>query len=353
MPFQRPTIAQLIARAVSDIQSRLPGANPLQRHSFLGGLARMHAGAMHGLYGFGQFISRQVVPTTAEAEYLDRWATLWLSTPRMAAVGSAGSMDFTGQAGETVPADLELQDDAGLEYKTTEAVELDGSGEATVSVVATDVGAATNLAAGVILNVIAPTAGVDSQATVSAAGLAGGRDRETDEALRERIRQRITNAPHGGAAFDYERWALEVSGVDRVWVTPLYDGDGTVQVWIGETDYDDDTLASAQLVSDVQDYIDPRAPVTADVTVATPEVVEQPITLTLFPDTVAVQEAVKAELAALFARDAEPEGTILISRIREAVSIAAGESNHELTVPSDDVTAGTGEILALGTVTFS
>ena len=103
----------------------------------------------------------------------------------------------------------------------------------------------------------------------------------------------------------------------------------------------------------VQDYIDERRPVTAQVTVLAPVAVPLALTIALTPDTTAVRAAVTAELQDLLRRDAKPGGTILISRIREAISVSAGEQNHVLTVPSVDVTHAAGEMPTLGTITWA
>ena len=47
-----------------------------------------------------------------------------------------------------------------------------------------------------------------------------------------------------------------------------------------------------------------------------------------------------------------PGVTIPVSRIWEAVSIASGESSHDLTAPVANVTHATGEIPVMGTVTY-
>lgn len=51
MPFNRPTLPQLIQRNITDIESRLPGRDARLRRSNLNVLAKVHAGAAHGLYG--------------------------------------------------------------------------------------------------------------------------------------------------------------------------------------------------------------------------------------------------------------------------------------------------------------
>jgi len=73
----------------------------------------------------------------------------------------------------------------------------------------------------------------------------------------------------------------------------------------------------------------------------------------LAPDTEAVRAAVAAELADLIRREAEPEGGLYLSHIREAISLAAGEVDHALVSPVADVAAGTGEIITMGAITWS
>jgi uncharacterized phage protein gp47/JayE len=46
------------------------------------------------------------------------------------------------------------------------------------------------------------------------------------------------------------------------------------------------------------------------------------------------------------------EGTLLISRMREAISIAAGEFDHVLISPTANVSVTAGNIITMGTVTW-
>ncbi len=73
----------------------------------------------------------------------------------------------------------------------------------------------------------------------------------------------------------------------------------------------------------------------------------------LNPSNQTVKDAIAAELADLLAREAAPGGTILISHIREAISVAAGEYDHVLTSPSANVTHTTGQIAVMGTITWT
>jgi uncharacterized phage protein gp47/JayE len=119
---------------------------------------------------------------------------------------------------------------------------------------------------------------------------------------------------------------------------------------------DDDApsiIPDAGEVEAVQEYIDALRPVTAALTVVAPDPVELDFNIAVTPNTQAVKDAVQAELLDLLRREAEPNGTILISRIREAISIAAGEENYSMSAPTADVTHTVNEIAVMGTITWS
>ncbi|MDP1682722.1 MAG: baseplate J/gp47 family protein, partial [Burkholderiales bacterium] len=189
-------------------------------------------------------------------------------------------------------------------------------------------------------------------ATVTAAGITNGADTEIDASLRARLLKRIQQPPHGGAKYDYEAWALEVAGVTRVWVYPAELGLGTVTVRFARDD-DASIIPDAAEVTAVQDYINARRPVTAQVTVAAPVAVPRNFTIQLTPNTQVVRDAVTAELTDLIRRESEPGGTILLSHIREAISIAAGETNNVLSAPAADVTHTTGQMATMGAITWA
>ena len=95
----------------------------------------------------------------------------------------------------------------------------------------------------------------------------------------------------------------------------------------------------------MQTYVQGKAPLTVNVTA--PALTANTVTVTitdLSPDTSDVRDAIEAELADFFLREAEPGGTIRISRLREAISQAAGEASHTLVSPSADYTDDADEI---------
>ena len=347
--FTRPTLQQLIDRIAADIEARLPGADARTRRSNLAVLARTQAGAIHGLYGYLDFLSRQVMPDTAEADTLDRHASL-RGVTRTPSTAATGNITLTGTNGIVVPTGTELQRSDGARYKTTADATI-ASGTATAAVIASALGAAGNAVIGIVLTLTSPIAGITNTATVAAGGLVSGTDQETDADLLVRLMEKIQTPPHGGAKADYVAWAKEVSGVTRAWCFPLEGGAGTVYVRFVR-DNDASIIPDAGEVAAVQAHLDDVRPVTAVVTVAAPTAVPLNLTIDLTPDTTAARAAVTAEIQDLVKREAAPGGTLLLSHIREAISLAAGETNHVLTVPAADVTYTNSQIGTMGTITW-
>lgn len=349
MSFERPTLPALIDRAIADIESALPGADARLRRSNLNVLARMHAGASHGLYGYLAWLARQVLPDTAEAEYLERHASIW-GVQRQTPAAATGTATATGASGVVIPAGTRYKRADDAEFVTTAEATIAG-GAATLSLAASLAGQDGNTAAGSTLNIESPIAGLNAAATVDADGLSGGADSETDAALRARLLARIRKPPQGGAQSDYVAWALEVPGVTRAWCYPGELGAGTVTVRFVRDD-DVSLIPDAGEVTAVQDHIDALRPVTAAVTVVAPVAVPLDYQIELTPDTAAVRAAVEAELRDLLRREAEPGAAILLSHIREAISIAAGETDHNLVAPAADVAHATGQMATFGAITW-
>ncbi|NDV20888.1 baseplate J protein [Pseudodesulfovibrio sp. JC047] len=348
MPFDRPSLKDLINRSVADIESRLDGADASLRRMLLNILAKMQAGSVHGLYGYLDWIALQGMPDTAETEQLERWASIW-GKNRKSASKASGTAIFTGTSGSVIPANTYLKRNDGFEYETmAEAVITDGS--AIVSIEAVQAGVESNTSVGAVLRLPSPVAGI--QSTAIASELAGGTDVESDDDLRGRLLARIRQAPHGGATFDYVQWALDVPGVTRAWAYPRELGDGTVTVRIMTDGLTIDGIPAAESVAAVQSYIDNVRPVTAEVIAVAPVAVPMNPQINLTPNTAPVRAAVTAELSDLLRREAIPGATILVSHLREAISIAMGETDHALQTPANNITHSTGQIAVLGTITW-
>lgn len=353
MTWPLPTPDQIADRVAGDIEGgletpdrRVDARSP---NTVLGVLARAWALSQFDLWLYQRRLAEDLMPDTAQGEMLERHADTWGVT-RLPASAAIGSVTVTGTNGTLLPAGIELRAVDGGIFATTALGTIAG-GEATVPVQASAAGAAGNQVEGAVLTFVAPVAGVLPQsAEVAEGGLTGGADAESDDALRARLLARIRQRPHGGAAFDYEEWARAASAeVAHVAVYGNWAGLGTVAVVIGmrgpraPSDEERDAVAA---------YIAPLRPVTADVQVIAAVPVEVDVTLTLSPDTVQTRAAVEAALATFFANDARIGQSLARSRISEAISSAAGEYSHVLTLPAADLDFADTELPVLGTVTF-
>ena len=90
MPYARPTLKSLIERDIADIHARLPGADALLPVSNLNVLAHVNAATAHGLYGYIDWLARQLMPDTAEEDYFARHASIKNVRRRSAAPAEGG-----------------------------------------------------------------------------------------------------------------------------------------------------------------------------------------------------------------------------------------------------------------------
>jgi uncharacterized phage protein gp47/JayE len=353
MTFARPTLSQLISRARSDIQTRLPGADAGLRRSVEDVLARVSGGMAHSLHGHLVWLSKQLMPDTAEQEFATRWADIYGLT-RVSATKATGSISLTGTTGTLCPDGTEWQTADGVLYIQDGDVTLAaGTGTATVEA---DVGGVNgNQIVGVKLTLVTPIAGINSEATIGGSGLTGGADEETDAALLSRTLLRIQNPPKGGGPTDYEQWALEVAGVTRAWEYPNLDGLGTVGVYFVR-DNDSPITPDPTEIATMQTYLDAKAPVTANVNVYAPTLqdINFHIHINSYTGSLTdVKAAIIAELEDLIYRVGTTDGmTVYLSQINEAISLATGEVDHTTVAPAADVVVPIGSLANMGTMTW-
>lgn len=104
-----------------------------------------------------------------------------------------------------------------------------------------------------VINVIPNTIqGIISITNLEA--FSGGYEKETKESIIERYLDDLQKPITSGNIYHYEKWALECTGVGKVKVKPLWNGNNTVKVIIADSN---NQAASNELVESVQAYIDP------------------------------------------------------------------------------------------------
>lgn len=351
MPFTTPDYTAVRDAILRDIANQLPDA-ALGSDSDYAIRANAVAAAVEGIYQHQQWIARQILPDTADADYLERWASLYGLTRKAASLAS-GSITFTGTAGANVPIGTEARAVNDVAYLTTAAGVIGGGGSVELAAQAIVAGEAGNADAGAALTLTSAPSGVASAASV--VSMTGGAEVESEADLLARLLARIQQPPHGGAKHDYQAWAVAVSGVDRAYVFPLRRGLGTVDV----VPMPATGQPSAQLISDVQDYIDDVRPVTADCLVLAPSEVPVDVTATLTLSGVSlgdVTDDINAALAGYFAT-LGPGDTAVQTRIATLIGSVDGVSDFVLSAPAANVATTvdntTVELATLGTVTLS
>jgi uncharacterized phage protein gp47/JayE len=354
VPFVRPTLAELIDRVRSDLRGRLEISSTILRRAMADVLGTVWGGAVHLLYGYLDWLSRQLFADTAEREALIEKAAMYGIVPVPAAFAT-GDVTATGTDGSSIPAETILRLDAATAYRVTTG-QVIASGTATLPVAAVLAGIAANIPAGTSVSFESPIPGVNAVATVATGGIAGGVDEEGTEEVRDRLLLRLREPPEGGADQDYEAWALAVAGVTRAWVYPVELGLGTVVVRFVR-DLEVPIIPDAGEVAAVQAALDAQRPITAAVTAAAPTSLAVAFTIHVVPDNADTRAAVTAELADLMTRVAEPgdgagRGTVLLSAIRTAIGIAEGVTDYAVTVPAADVVPALGQLAIVGTITW-
>jgi len=362
MSLDRPTLSEIIARVESDISSAV-GITTFLSRTFWRGIAKAIAGVAHLIYGFLVYLSKQLFADQSEKEYLLRQAGVY-NFQKTPATYTELNVTFTGVDGKIIPIDTELQSSTGLIYTVKASVTI-VAGIAVAILKAENSGVSYNLGDGSELTFISPITDIDQTTSVDSTNVQAA-DIETDAAFRARFLEYLRDPPAGGKATDYIAWAKEISGVTRAWVYPLWLGTGTV----GNTFVLDNDPVSiipgGAKITEVDDNIKEQAPVTAvpGITTFAPNEHTLDMTIKLSPNTATVQAEVTAEIEDLLLREANPKGSwknsgetydgkILISKLREAVSRAAGEDDNEITVPIADVEpVADNDLVILGVITF-
>lgn len=279
---------------------------------------------------------------------------------RKPASAARGSIEGTGTPLAVYPQGIRFSS-GGNTYLSTAPATAGGDGVVVFAVTCEQTGFLTNREDGAVLNLTDPALNpsLSAEFEVSTAGIGGGADVESTDALKARGLYRKRNPPRAGSLTDYEDLVNAVPGVIKSWAfRPANTASALTVLFLfaGRTN----SIPEAGDVAVVQAAIDARRLIRVDDGVAAApvaKVVDVTITgLTL--DTAEVRAAIATAIRAMFLTRCRPgiaANTFTVSRswISEAISGAAGEDRHQLTVPAADITLTNGEFPVLGTVTYA
>ena len=202
------------------------------------------------------------------------------------------TINFSGTPGYTVPAGTQFLTAQGLSFSLVADEELDNHGIGSGQLEADQVGSAYNVAAGAIVRMYVNLPGLN---TYTSRAAQGGTDPETDQALLERIRERVQQPPTSGNGYYYRQLAMSVSGVGNAKITELADGPGTVGVMLVTPE---GRAAPSETIEAVEEAIAPQRVVGAAVTVSAPTEVTINVTSRVSLATGTEVETVEAALTA-------------------------------------------------------
>ncbi len=225
-------------------------------------------------------------------EYIDRVGRQYYAIERRPGTPAYCDMAFTGKAGLAIAAGTLFLTAGGLGFTLLDGVTLDAEGAGAGRLQSEGAGAVYNVGEGSIDRMYVSLAGLESFHNAQAEG---GTDRESDEALLGRIRERVQRPATSGNGYEYRQWALAVPGVGNVKVVELQEGPGTV----GLTLVDSNSLPAAEeICAAVEGHISGLRPIGAQVLVAAPEgvdiAVSASVTLTQGTELAGVQAQLEA-----------------------------------------------------------
>lgn len=364
MPWVTPTLAALRALNRDNVTAQLR-SGPLVPNSVTRVLADANAGMAYLVLLYLDWLSKQLLPDTAEHEWLDRHAAIWLtnvdsSNGRKVATFAVGTIDVIGLPGIVLPNGSQFLVGEFL-FQTTAEITV-GSDPSPAPFVAITAGH-SGIELGTTAALVSSVSGITS---ASISSLDDGVAEESDDELRIRVLDRIREPPMGGDAFDYVQWALNVPGVTRAWSAPNEQGMGTIIVRI----MCDDLRAAGGGFPEAADlaaataYLDTKRPVTTkDFWVLGP--IPEPIDFTisnLVPDDGSTRAAIIASVKAMLELRARPASSlngvlipaqdIYAAWVSEAILSASGVVSFDLTM-TDHVMPYNGAMAVLGTVVYA
>jgi len=386
MPYSRPTLSSLISEIWSDITSSTGLVVTLLQKAVLKIVGKALAGAVNGLYGYLDWISKQAVPFTSSGEFLAGWGGL-KKVYLKAATPSVLTVQLTGTSGTPLTAGTNINRTAdGFAYTTTADAVWTGS-TATVNIQAVTAGTDGNCDVGTSVSLAQGITGIQSSGSVTAV-VTTGTDVETQDEFFARVMEAFQAPVQGGNEGDYVTWVLAVSGVTRAWCAPNGFGAGTVVVYFMMDDAESEHAGFPQGTNGVSANDQgpggtPRGVVaTGDqLTVANALITEQPATALVYAcspienqigfnltgvASATTRTAIESALQDLFQREGEPGGTVDLSDVYSAIGSVSGAAGYIVssitstvsgtttTYPANsNITNSTGQLPVLGAVSWS
>ena len=172
----------------------------------------------------------------AFGSYLDEKA-IERGLTRIAAIKAIGTQRFNGTNGTSIPLGTQVSTEVVLGsgeipivFQTTVAGAIGVSGYVDLPIEAIVAGNAGNIPTGALKILLNPIVGITS--TSNPSDTTKGADAESDTSLRLRVQQKMQHPGTSGNKANYRDWVQEVNPLYKCYVQPVWDGNGTVKVWV-------------------------------------------------------------------------------------------------------------------------
>lgn len=363
MPDLLPPVKSL-SEIENDLFSEVAAKTPFTNFNVGAGirhLLEILAKAIHDLYQLLFTVTKQSWVSTATGKWLDL-KVREIGIVRCEAVKTRLSLTFR----TAKPASSEIiipagticksrKDHQGHEYRFVtldKGVIETGSDTVTVTAEAEQPGKAWNVAMGSVTRMVTAISGIASVSNDEAL-VREGADGESDAALRQRTILTWDTLGLGGTRNAYQAWSMAIPGVRAVSVLDDFPfGPGTVGVVIlGE-----EGVPTPELLYDVQTYIDGRKPLTADVRVIAPVLVDVPVALTVThfadADPVALEAAIRSKIEGFSGALELGEGLVRARLVQQVMEVA-GVYNVEVTAPTVDMPLPANQFLNISNLTIT
>jgi hypothetical protein len=264
-----PTLSQLYASTLSDLEAQYGISIPLIGKNYLRGLAAVQAAKLKLYYLAIGNLQKNIFVDTAESESiggtLERFGRVKLGRNPFAAVAAQYELTITGTIGQTIPASSTFKSDdtatnAGVIYVLDSAYTLVATTDA-ITVRALTPGDAGALGIGDTLTPTQPLVAINSGpgSCVVASEIVEPLEAETLEAYRAAIIASYRLEAQGGSAGDYRLWAQDAQGVAAVYPYARAGYPCQINLYVEATQADSTDgkgTPSAAILADVEDVVD-------------------------------------------------------------------------------------------------
>ncbi|WGK68368.1 baseplate J/gp47 family protein [Candidatus Haliotispira prima] len=344
-----------LATLVEEEQQRIESAfNPLAgtpKYNLLRVLAGVAAADRYLTQENLAKLEEQIFPDTATYDaLLEHWRE---RVPPLEPTQAAGRVTFTGTNGLSVPAGCLLGATNGQLFYVKDAVTI-RNGQASADVQAEEPGASGNLGAGSELKVKSTLpAGINSKATVTTGGVAGGVSAESDDVYRARVIAHERTGTRTGRSGDLSAWAVDSTAeVTSAWEFPNFDSSGTTLIIVAGGSHLT-RIGTVANTNAVKIHLGKVAPLQiVDVRSAVSQPIDLSIKLLPVEDSQATRQLIIGRIGLFWQANARPKGTYTNAELRAAILDGTSVTQATVSMSASPITIDMFHVPTGGTITW-